>query len=124
MGLAAERSEDPTSERNVDGWREQYDSAIRIGNAQDEDLGAYGTDLSRRKVEDGDDQLAAQILRAVMRRQLGARAPDAERPEIDAKLVGGLAGFRKGLGFEDPADAHVDPLEVRDVNDGRLAQHA
>src|SRR6059058_588112 len=75
MGSAAECSEDPTSERNVDGWREQYDSAVRIGNAQDEDLGAYRTDLSRRKVEDRDDQLAAQILRAVMHRQLSATAP-------------------------------------------------
>ena len=112
MGSAAECSEDPTSERNVDGWREQYDSAVRIGNAQDEDLGAYRTDLSRRKVEDRDDQLAAQILRAVMHRQLSATAPGAKWPEIDAKLIGGLAGFRKGLGLEDPADAHVDPLEV------------
>src|SRR5438067_13787898 len=97
MGSAAECSEDPTSERNVDGWREQYDSAVRIGNAQDEDLGAYRTDLSRRKVEDRDDQLSAQIIRAGMQRQLSATAPDDKWPRMHEKHKGRPAGLRKGL---------------------------
>src|SRR5216683_228651 len=82
------------------------------------------TNLPSRKVDDGDDQLAAEFLRAVVHRQLGAGASDAKRPEIDAKLVGRFAGLRKGLGLEDPADAHIDPLEVGDINGGRLGQHA
>ena len=32
--------------------------------------------------------------------------------------------IRKGLGLEDTANTHVDPLEVGDINGGRLAQHA
>ena len=124
MGTGAARSEDTTSERNVAGWREQNDGAIRIGHTEDQHLGAHRTNLPRREVEDGDDQLAVQILRPIMDRQLGAGASHAERPEIDAKLVGRFAGFRKGLGLEDPADPHVDSLEVRDVNGGRVAQHA
>jgi len=59
MESAEERSEDTTSERDVEGWLEQHDGAVRIGHAEDEDLGAHRTNLSRRKVEDGDDQLAA-----------------------------------------------------------------
>jgi hypothetical protein len=57
-------------------------------------------------------------------RQLRAGAADAEWSKVDAKFVRRLAGFWKGLGLENSADAHVDALEVRDINGGRLAQHA
>ena len=59
-----------------------------------------------------------------MNRELRARAADAERSEIDAQLIGRFTGFGKGLRFEDATDAHVDALEVREIDGGCLAQYA
>src|SRR6202022_4150886 len=98
-GSAAARSEDATSEWDVDAWLEQHHGAVRIGHAQEQHLRAHRTNLPRGKVDDGDNQLAAQLLGLVVHGQLGARAPDAEWTKIDAKLVGRLAGFREGLGL-------------------------
>jgi len=65
---------------------------------------------------------AAQLLRAVMGGQLRARSPDPERTKIDPQLVGGLARLGKRLRLEHSTDAHVDALEVRDLNEGSLDQ--
>ncbi len=116
MGLAAARSKDATPEWDLNGGLEEDDGTIRIGHAQNQHFRTHRTELSRWKVEDGDDQLAAQRFRTVVHRQLGARASDAKRSKIDAKLVGWLAGFWKGFGLEDAANPHVDPLEVRDID--------
>ena len=105
-------------------WLEQHDGAVRIWHTQHQHLRAHRTDLSRRKVDDGDDQLAVQFVRTVVHRQLGAGAADAEWSKIDAKLVSRFSGFGKGLGLEDAANAHVEALEVRDINEGSLDQYA
>ena len=119
----ASRAKDATSQRYVNAWLEQHDGAVWIGHAQDQHLRADRTDLSRWKVEYRDHQAPAEFFRTVMNRELSAGAADAKRPEIDAQLVGRLAGFGKRLGLKDAADAHVDALEIGNVDRRVLAQH-
>src|SRR5882724_1792890 len=72
-----------------------------------------GADLLGREVHDGDHLPAHELLRSVIRRDLGARALDPERSEVDPQAQGGPPRLRKRPGLGDDTDTHVDFLKIR-----------
>lgn len=122
MAAARAGSKDAASQRHVVGRLQQHDGAGLVRDAQDQHLGAHRADLSRRKIRHGDDECADKFRRLVVLGQLRAGPPDAERSKVDAKFVGRFASFGKGFCLEYPTNAHVDALEIRDIDGGSLAQ--
>src|SRR5260370_38241705 len=99
---SAAGSKDPTPKRDVNGWLEQHDRAVRVGHAEHQHLRADRTDLSWWKVEDGDAQLAAQLFRPVMHRQLCAGAAAADWPKSRGELRARRQPFGEGPPGGDP----------------------
>ena len=91
---------------------EQGDPALGIVRPEDQHLRAEPGDPAGREVGHHDHLAPGEFLRPVALGELGARLANAQlRAEIDAELVGGPTGLRKGAGLEDAADPEVDLLE-------------
>src|SRR5262249_31842609 len=108
---AGESLADLRAGRDRRGRVEQDDGARRVVGPHDEDFGEEGADLLRRKVDDRDHQAADQVARTVVRRDLGARALDAEWAEVDPELVSRTPRLGERARVGDDTDAHVDLLE-------------
>jgi drug/metabolite transporter (DMT)-like permease len=112
-------SADPAAERDVRVRREENDAAVVVESPEHEDLGDERTDLSGAEVDDCDDESSLELGRLVVD-DLGGRPARAELgPEVDRQLPGGFAGLGEGSDCEHPANAHVDPGEVVELNHGR-----
>ena len=105
--------EDLAADRHVCVRCEENNRTILVGHSECEDFGHEGTDLSRRKVHDRDDESADQILRLISIGELRGRVslPDVG-PEIHHELVRGFARFREDVRPDDTANPHFDFREI------------
>src|SRR6266545_2348140 len=71
-----------------------------------------GTDPFGREIDDGDHQPADEVRRNVAVGDLSARALDPQGAEVHRELDGRPSGLGKIASLHDPADAHVNTLEV------------
>src|SRR5262249_15312314 len=103
--------------------REQQHALVAVG-AEHQHLGAYGTDLARRGVDDADDEAIDQLgTRGVL--DLGRWGPHADLgPEVDAQLPGRTPRLWEVLDLDDPADAHVDAREVLELDEAVRSRRA
>jgi len=112
-------SADPAPEPDSGVGREQHDTAVRIERAEDEHLGDERTDLPGTEVDDGDDEPALERSPRVVD-DLGRRAPGPELgAEVDRQLPGRLAGLGERVDGDYPADPHLDPGEVVELDHSR-----
>ena len=100
---------------------QEEDLAVRAHRPEHEHLAREPGDPPRREVENGHDLPAHEGLAVRVRdRQLGrADALPDLRAEVDPQAVGRLARLGERLGRDDPPDAHLDPLELLDVDHRR-----
>ena len=95
---------------------QQHDAALLVERAEHQYLGHEGPDLTRWEIDhrnhQGVNQLVAVVMGDLRRGALDARLG----AEVDGQLQRRPAGLGKLLDRENPADAHVDGLEVREVD--------
>ena len=91
---------------------EQDDVAGLVVGAEHEDFRHERADLLRRKIDDRDDPAADQLAGTVVRGDLGARALDAERTEVDPEPVGRSPRLGELPRVGDDANTHLYLLEV------------
>ena len=100
---------------------QEEDLAVRAHRPEHEHLAREPGDPPRREVENGHDLPAHEGLAVrVGDRQLG-RADFAPRPPGRSRSAGDRTAFALGerLCRDDPPDAHLDPLELLDVDHRR-----
>src|ERR687885_1688117 len=84
-------SEQLSTQRNVPVRGEEDYLPFAVGNAEYEHLALETSDPLRREVDDGDDLVAHQPFRLVVRSELGARPPRPDlRPEVHGQFDRGI----------------------------------
>src|SRR4029079_18712565 len=114
-GRGSERSyacsKDRLADRNIAARAEHDHVAVRVLGAEDQEVGCEARDVLRTKIADAQYQRAEQRRRLIVR-DLRARPHDPVGTDVDADLVGRMAGAGKRLDVHDLADPDVETGEI------------
>src|SRR4030095_8306814 len=110
-------SEQATAQRDLAVWLDQHYSAMVVRHPERQHLRLDGSNLTRRKIHDGQHQPTEELVARIQGLQLSRRSLSAQlRAEINRQLPRRLAGLRKILDVDDATDTDVNFVELVESN--------